>query len=106
MGFANVFLCFITCFYAYNFKIKIIKKDNGTDYGGRIIKGSPARALGGGRRMAAVSGFLVWAFHFFSFELDGISEVFGVSEELFRVGGEKVLLDVRRDGFSFSAAFF
>ena len=42
-------------------------------------------------------------FEFFSFELDGVSEVFGVSEELFGVGGEEVLLDVGRDGFSFSA---
>lgn len=42
-------------------------------------------------------------FEFFSFELDGVSEVFGVAEELFGVGGEEVLLDVGRDGFSISA---
>ena len=35
-----------------------------------------------------------------------VSEVFGVAEELFGVGGEEVLLDVGRDGFSFSLAFF
>lgn len=55
-------------------------------------------------RLRTGSGLLPGVvFEFFSFELDGVSEVFGVAEELFGVGGEEVLLDVGRDGFSVSA---